>query len=126
MSKGVIIGNVVKRSVSLDPKVNEWAEELAAARGFGTNFSAFVADLVREAQASKPPGKKPAHIQYPLHRDSRLDLNDKSKRKKSQKGTLKPKIKTAAKLSAELGEKFGREVIPGAKPHSAGDDASAK
>ena len=47
---GVKINNIVKRSISLSPLVNKWAEEMAAERGFGTNFSAFVADLVRRAQ----------------------------------------------------------------------------
>lgn len=47
---GVKINNIVKRSISLSPRVNEWAEELAEKRGFGTNFSGFLADLVRRAQ----------------------------------------------------------------------------
>ena len=47
---GVKINNIVKRSISLSPLVNQWAEELAEKRGFGTNFSAFLADLVRRAQ----------------------------------------------------------------------------
>lgn len=47
---GVKISNIVKRSISLSPTVNTWAEEMAAERGFGTNFSAFIADLVRRAQ----------------------------------------------------------------------------
>ena len=37
----------VKRSISLSETVSRWADELAEKRGFGTNFSAFVADLVR-------------------------------------------------------------------------------
>jgi hypothetical protein len=49
---GVKINNIVKRSISLSPLVNKWAEDLAAERGFGTNFSAFVADLVRREQQS--------------------------------------------------------------------------
>lgn len=47
---GVKINNIVKRSISLSPLVNKWAEELAAKRGFGTNFSAFCADLIRREQ----------------------------------------------------------------------------
>jgi len=47
---GVKINNIVKRSISLSPLVNQWANEMAAKRGFGTNFSAFLADLVRRAQ----------------------------------------------------------------------------
>lgn len=37
----------VKMSISLSPKVWQWANDLAEKRGFGTNFSAFIADLVR-------------------------------------------------------------------------------
>lgn len=47
---GVKINNIVKRSISLSPLVNKWAEQMAAERGFGTNFSAFCADLIRRAQ----------------------------------------------------------------------------
>jgi hypothetical protein len=50
---GVVINNIVKRSISLSPAVNKWAEELAESRGFGTNFSAFIADLVRRAQENE-------------------------------------------------------------------------
>ena len=50
MKGGVQISNVVKRSVSFSPTVNTWAEELAAARRQENNFSAFLADLVREAR----------------------------------------------------------------------------
>jgi hypothetical protein len=38
---------VVKRSISLSRVVSDWAEGLADAKGFGTNFSAYIADLVR-------------------------------------------------------------------------------
>jgi hypothetical protein len=38
---------VVKRSISLSRVVSDWAESLADAKGFGTNFSAYIADLIR-------------------------------------------------------------------------------
>lgn len=47
---GVKIKNIIKRSISLSPLVNQWAEQMASERGFGTNFSAFCADLIRRAQ----------------------------------------------------------------------------
>lgn len=50
---GVKSGNVVKRSVSFSETVNEWAEELAKARGFETNFSGFCADLIRRAKEAE-------------------------------------------------------------------------
>ena len=50
MSKGTVISNVVKRSVSFSPTVNAWAEEMVQSRGQENNFSAFLADLVREAR----------------------------------------------------------------------------
>lgn len=55
MSKGVEIGNIVKRSISLSPQVNQWAEEMAAAKGYQNNFSAFLADLIREARGDAIP-----------------------------------------------------------------------
>ena len=38
---------VVKKSISLSKVVSDWADELAATKGFGTNFSAYIADLIR-------------------------------------------------------------------------------
>jgi hypothetical protein len=38
---------IVKRSISLSKIVSGWADELAAKKGFGSNFSAYMADLVR-------------------------------------------------------------------------------
>lgn len=40
---------VIKRTISLSPLVNQWAEEMAAAHGYESNFSSFLADLVRRA-----------------------------------------------------------------------------
>lgn len=58
MRKGVVNGNVVKHSISLDPKVSGWADELANEWGYATNFSAFVAELVRRAKTSDDAFKK--------------------------------------------------------------------
>jgi hypothetical protein len=38
---------VIKRSISLSKVVSKWADELAQKKGFGSNFSAYMADLVR-------------------------------------------------------------------------------
>jgi len=38
---------VVKTSISLSGPVAGWADDLAAKKGFGTNFSAYIADLIR-------------------------------------------------------------------------------
>lgn len=42
-----------KLSISLSKTVYAWAQELAAAKGFDTNFSAYVADLIRRDQNRK-------------------------------------------------------------------------
>jgi len=38
---------VAKKSISLSRVVSVWADGLAAKKGFGTNFSAYIADLIR-------------------------------------------------------------------------------
>jgi hypothetical protein len=38
---------VVKKSISLSIVVAEWADNLAAKKGFGSNYSAYIADLIR-------------------------------------------------------------------------------
>jgi hypothetical protein len=38
---------VVKKSISLSGVVSIWADGLAAKKGFGTNYSAYIADLIR-------------------------------------------------------------------------------
>ena len=38
---------VVKTAISLTPVVLNWAKQLAEQKGFGSNFSAYVADLIR-------------------------------------------------------------------------------
>ena len=62
---GVPINNIVKRSISLSPRVNEWAEELAEKRGFGNNFSGFVADLVRRSQEQDAANIEPRMAESP-------------------------------------------------------------
>jgi hypothetical protein len=42
-----IKSDVVKRSISLSILVSEWADNLADQKGFGSNFSAYIADLIR-------------------------------------------------------------------------------
>ena len=37
----------MKRSISLSNVVADWADELAARKGYATNFSAYIADLIR-------------------------------------------------------------------------------
>lgn len=39
---------VIKKTISLTPLVTKWAKELAEKKGFGTNFSAYMADLIRQ------------------------------------------------------------------------------
>jgi hypothetical protein len=38
---------VIKTAISLTPVVLSWAKKLAEEKGFGANFSAYVADLIR-------------------------------------------------------------------------------
>jgi Arc/MetJ-type ribon-helix-helix transcriptional regulator len=38
---------VVKKSISLSMVVADWADELAQTKGFGSNYSAYIADLIR-------------------------------------------------------------------------------
>jgi len=38
---------VVKKSISLSLVVAEWADTLASKKGFGSNYSAYIADLIR-------------------------------------------------------------------------------
>lgn len=42
-----IKSEVIKRSISLSKVVADWADELAHQKGHGTNFSAYMADLIR-------------------------------------------------------------------------------
>ena len=41
---------VVKKSISLSIVVAEWADALAYKKGFGSNYSAYIADLIRRDQ----------------------------------------------------------------------------
>jgi len=50
---------VVKTSISLSVLVNQWAEELSAAKGF-ENFSAYIADLIRRDRERQDPKQAPA------------------------------------------------------------------
>ena len=39
--------STVQRNISLSRAVAEWAEELASRKGHGSNFSGYIADLIR-------------------------------------------------------------------------------
>lgn len=71
---GVKINNIVKRSISLSPLVNQWAEEMAAKRGFGSNFSAFLADLVRRAQEGEAAQGLPPTAETSAPRENKPPL----------------------------------------------------
>jgi hypothetical protein len=62
---------VVKKSISLSIVVAEWADALAAKKGFGSNYSAYIADLIRRDQ----------------ERDSELELVQSSSETSSSKIT---------------------------------------
>lgn len=70
MSKGVKIGNVIKHSISFSPEVNQWAQDLAKNNGFGTNFSAFFADLIRKSKREEDRER------VPDVKDQRAALNE--------------------------------------------------
>jgi Arc/MetJ-type ribon-helix-helix transcriptional regulator len=46
---------VVKRSISLSKTVSGWADEQAEKKGFHTNFSAYIADLIRRDKERENP-----------------------------------------------------------------------
>ena len=48
---------VKKTAISLTPVVLNWGKGLAEKKGFGTNFSAYVADLIRRDQEHAEDGK---------------------------------------------------------------------
>lgn len=48
---------VVKTAISLTPVVLNWAKNLAEKKGFGSNFSAYVADLIRRDQEHAQAGE---------------------------------------------------------------------
>jgi hypothetical protein len=43
------MSKVIKRSISLSPVIAGWADQLAETKGYGANFSAFIADLIRRS-----------------------------------------------------------------------------
>jgi hypothetical protein len=49
--------DVIRKSISLSGTVAEWADELAHKKGFGSNYSAYIADLIRHDKLldSLPP-----------------------------------------------------------------------
>lgn len=74
MSKGVRIGNVIKHSISLSPEVNEWAQELAQEAGYGTNFSAYFADLIRQNKKREERER----AKYPATEGKHFQINERS------------------------------------------------
>ena len=48
---------VIKTAISLTPVVLNWAKALAEEKGFGANFSAYVADLIRRDKEHSQAGK---------------------------------------------------------------------
>jgi len=68
----------IKRSVSFSDKVNNWAEEMADAKGFD-NFSAYIADLVRrdkEREEAERSGKGIAASVGPIVETRSSALNE--------------------------------------------------
>ena len=65
-----------KLSISLSKTVYAWAQELAAAKGFDTNFSAYVADLIRRDQ-EREQARKINIYPMPGKRHSALNEPDK-------------------------------------------------
>ena len=51
---------VIRKSISLSRAVSDWADELSHKKGFGTNFSAYIADLVRKDK------ERESHTKLPL------------------------------------------------------------
>ena len=50
---------VLKTVISLSPKVKDWGKALAEQKGFESNFSAYIADLIRrDYNASQLSGQK--------------------------------------------------------------------
>jgi hypothetical protein len=48
---------IIKRSVSFSPLINKWAEQIAKKRGY-TNFSQFLASLIRQAKDDDEKSQK--------------------------------------------------------------------
>lgn len=73
---GIKISNIVKRSISLSPLVNQWAEELAAEEGKENNFSAFIAELVHSAKKKSEAARKNSRNKYGNQPEGSLALNE--------------------------------------------------
>ena len=53
---------VVKTAISLSPKVMNWGKTLADEKGFGSNFSAYIADLIRRDNDATDTSRRNGHV----------------------------------------------------------------
>jgi hypothetical protein len=58
---------VIKTAISLSPVVMNWGKALAEEKGFGSNFSGYIADLIRHdkdnAEANRRLGVLSHHVE---------------------------------------------------------------
>jgi hypothetical protein len=57
--------DIVRKSISLSATVAGWADQLAHKKGFGSNYSAYIADLIRHDWEEQPQD----HIGQPAKHD---------------------------------------------------------
>ena len=87
------IPTVVKKSISLSIVVAEWADGLASKKGFGSNYSAYIADLIRRDK----------------ERDDELDLGQ------SPSGSSSHKITKAADQIVDIIQEATRQKTTSAR-----------
>ena len=63
---------VIKTAISLTPVVLNWAKALAEEKGFGSNFSAYVADLIRRDQEHSQAGKSRELDEYRVRNEIKI------------------------------------------------------
>jgi len=63
---------VIKTAISLTPVVLNWAKNLAEEKGFGSNFSAYVADLIRRDQEHAQAGKNREAEDYRVRNEIKI------------------------------------------------------
>lgn len=63
---------VVKTAISLTPVVLNWAKQLAEQKGFGSNFSAYVADLIRRDNENAGIPKSPGGEMVRINNDVKI------------------------------------------------------
>ena len=64
---------VVKTAISLTPVVLNWAKQLAEQKGFGSNFSAYVADLIRRDNENAASYKNPVADAVRINNDVKIE-----------------------------------------------------